>query len=81
MAKKAFKRTRLAAPPPCSKPEPGLPDAASRQWKINLSLLVCVWSRAIPPRPARKGAASRWLAAALAMDRVVFIVQRFCKIT
>jgi len=103
MAKKAFKRPRMATPP--RGPEPGFfrRDAASRAWftnaggqprqgglaatpwqeKINHSLWVWAASdtRAIPSRPTCKGIASRWLAPALALDRVTFMVQRFCKIT
>jgi hypothetical protein len=50
--------------------------------EINVSLAIDAGSRMKPEvDPARNGAASRWLAAALASDCSASMVQRFLKIT
>jgi hypothetical protein len=81
MAKKAFKRLRITALPPRSKPGFSTPDAAAELRAINLLLLSCAGVDAQARRPARKAVASRGLAVALAMGRIAFIVQRFLRIT
>jgi hypothetical protein len=76
MAKKAFKRLRIAAP------WRGLASVLSRQSKINLPLLIWARSAACFPalRPTRKGVAGRWPTFAFARDRNTLMVQRFRKI-
>jgi hypothetical protein len=82
MAKKAFKRLRRTASWRGQTQRRAAP-AASRQSKINLSLLVCARSAACFPtlRPTRKGIAGRRPTFAFARDRNAFMDQRFRKIT
>jgi hypothetical protein len=77
MAKKAFKRLRIATPLCCPGAGFSGQNAASELREINVLLLLCAWLGACPQRPTRKSMASRWLAVALAINRVGFTVQRF----
>jgi hypothetical protein len=56
------------------------PDAGAIALKINLPLSICVLPAA-SSRSTRKCTASLRLTAAFAMDRVVFMAQRFRRIT
>jgi hypothetical protein len=77
MAKKAFKRLRIATPLRCLRAGFSGRDVASELREINLLLLLCAGFDARLQRPTRKSVASRWLAVVLAIDRVGFTVQRF----
>ena len=82
MAKKAFKRLRIATP--LSLLRSGIfrgNAAVGRCEKLTVLLLLCAWFGACPQRPTRKSIASRWLAVALAINRVGFMVQRFRRMT
>jgi hypothetical protein len=76
MAKKAFKRLRMAAPPRC----PNRPFAPAAPPRGNGKLTIRRAHR-MATRSTRKAIASRWLALASDARRVPFMVQRFRRIT
>jgi hypothetical protein len=80
MAKKAFKRLRIARPSLDLEPRSAVGCAASWQPKINHPLSIRA-AREARARSTRKAAANRRLAFARALDGAAFTVQRFRRIT